>query len=362
MTPRTQLSTSNAFSAGITTYTSDAAGNLLTSLNPSDQRTTNTWDFENRLTQVALPSAIVDTFTYNGDGQRVQKIDSTGTTKHVWDGQNILLETDGSNIIQVVYTLQPMLYGNLISQWRSGIGSFYLFDGLGSTTQLANSTGSVTDSYLYDSFGNILLASGSTANRFAYAGRMGYYYEEDLADYHVRARYYAPGIGEFLSRDPIQLLMANCGPYTYARSSPSALVDPSGLLAVVPAPPFVVFTFCCVAFEAGALVGTCVASVTTEPLGNCVGELIYGPTVYGPPIAPGPIEVNPKRRRRDKCQAALIECLESPMQSLPQRCEYCWDQCKATGGWPSGEYCDYRNYQPPRRRRRSDTCTMGGGN
>ena len=69
---------------------------------------------------MALPSGIVNTFTYNGDGQRVQKIDSTGTTKHVWDGQNILLETDGSNIIQVVYTLQPMLYGNLISQRRSG--------------------------------------------------------------------------------------------------------------------------------------------------------------------------------------------------------------------------------------------------
>ena len=98
----------------------------------------------------------MNTFTYNGDGQRVQKQDSTGTTKHVWDGQNILLETDGSNIIQVVYTLEPTLYGNLISQRRSGTTSFYLFDGLGSTTQLANSTGSVTDSYLYDSFGNIL--------------------------------------------------------------------------------------------------------------------------------------------------------------------------------------------------------------
>ena len=48
-----------------------------------------------------------DTFTYNGDGQRVQKLDSTGTTKHIWDGENILLETDGSNVIQVVYTLKP---------------------------------------------------------------------------------------------------------------------------------------------------------------------------------------------------------------------------------------------------------------
>ena len=103
----------------------------------------------------------MNTFTYNGDGQRVQKQDSTGTTRHVWDGQNILLETDGSNIIQVVYTLEPAVYGNLISQRRSGTTSFYLFDGLGSTTQLANSTGSVTDSYLYDSFGDILL-KGST--------------------------------------------------------------------------------------------------------------------------------------------------------------------------------------------------------
>ena len=121
------------------------------------------------MTQVALPSGTPNTFTYNGDGLRVQKIDSTGTTRHVWDGQNILLETDGSNIIQVVYTLQPQLYGNLISQRRSGTTSFYLFDGLGSTIQLADGTGPVTDSYLYDSWGSVLLTSGSTANLFRFA-------------------------------------------------------------------------------------------------------------------------------------------------------------------------------------------------
>ena len=160
---------------------------------PSNNRTSYTWDFENRMTQVALPSGIVDTFTYNGDGQRVQKQDSTGTTKHVWDGQNILLETDGSNIIQVVYTLEPALYGNLISQRRSGTTSFYLFDGLGSTTQLANSTGGVTDSYLYDSFGNILLASGPSTNWFRFVGRSGYYYDTDLNQYYLRAAHLQPG-------------------------------------------------------------------------------------------------------------------------------------------------------------------------
>jgi RHS repeat-associated protein len=168
---------------------------------------------------VALPAGIVDTFTFNGDGQRVQKIDSTGTTKHVWDGQNILLETDGSNIIQVLYTLQPMLYGNLISQRRSGTTSFYLFDGLGSTTQLTNSAGTVTDSYVYDSFGDVLL-SGSALSQFQYLGRFGYYQNPDLVQYYVRARFYDPGTGRFLSRDPFGLTLIDASQYRYALNNP----------------------------------------------------------------------------------------------------------------------------------------------
>ena len=121
------------------------------------------------------PSGITDSFTYNGDGHRVQKIDSTGTTKHVWDGQNILLETDGSNIIQVVYTLEPAFYGSLISQRRSGVDSFYLFDALGSTDRLTNAAATVTDTYIYRAFGEIIASTGSTVNAFRYKGRFGYY-------------------------------------------------------------------------------------------------------------------------------------------------------------------------------------------
>jgi RHS repeat-associated protein len=200
----------------------------LMSLAPGNQLTTNTWDGENRLTITALPSGIVDSFTYNGDGLRVQKQDTTGTTNHVWDGQNILLETNASNIIQVVYSLQPMLYGNLVSQWRSGTASFYLFDGVGSATQLANSTGSVTDSYLYDAWGNIILANGSTVNPFRYLGRVGYYYDSDLAQYYLRARYYSPTRARFLSRDPLGM-SDDPNTYRYALNRSINLFDPSGL-------------------------------------------------------------------------------------------------------------------------------------
>ena len=125
--------------------------------------------------------------------------------------------------------MQPVLYGNLISQRRSGIASFYLFDGLGSTTQLANGTGSVTDSYLYDSFGDILLTSGSSTNWFRYSGRQGYYYDNDTGDNYVRARSYSPFAGRFLCRDRVPDEFGLFG-YRYVYNNPVNLTDPSGLI------------------------------------------------------------------------------------------------------------------------------------
>ena len=99
----------------VISYSYDGAGNVLGTVASGNQLTTNIWDGESRLTGVVLPSLVRNTFAYNGDGQRVQKQDSTGTTNHVWDGQNILLDLGPSTI---VYTLEPALYGSLISQAR----------------------------------------------------------------------------------------------------------------------------------------------------------------------------------------------------------------------------------------------------
>jgi YD repeat-containing protein len=40
----------------------------------------------------------------NADGQRVGKTDTGGTVNYVWDGENVLIETDASNAIEAVYT------------------------------------------------------------------------------------------------------------------------------------------------------------------------------------------------------------------------------------------------------------------
>jgi RHS repeat-associated protein len=224
--------------SGTTTYTYDGSGNLVTARPSAGARTTYSWDTECRLTGVVLPAGTTDAFTYNGDGQRVQKVDSGGTTNFVWDGQNVLLEASAGNVIQAVYTLEPQAYGNLVSQRRGGATSFYHFDGLGSTAQLTGATGSVTDSYLYDSWGNILITTGSTGNPFKFVGRLGYYFTPDLVDYFVRARFYAAGSGRFLSRDPlgeaISINGQTCSFYQYTYYNPVNHVDPSGQQPITP--------------------------------------------------------------------------------------------------------------------------------
>lgn len=48
--------------------------------------------------------------------------------------------------------------------------SFYGYDGHGSVRQLTNALGTVTDTYDYDAFGNLINTTGSTPNNYLFAG------------------------------------------------------------------------------------------------------------------------------------------------------------------------------------------------
>ena len=125
----------------------------------------------------------------------------------------------------------------LISQNRDGVASFFLFDEQGSARQLANAAATVTDSYLYDAFGNPLLTSGSTTNPFRFVGRLGYYFDADLGDAFARARFYNTALGRFASRDPADA--GSVQRYGYCANNPVLLADPSGEQF---APPFLELT------------------------------------------------------------------------------------------------------------------------
>jgi hypothetical protein len=49
--------------------------------------------------------------------------------------------------------------------------SFYHYDGLGTVKQLTGDSGTVIESYVYDSFGNLIASFGSVANSYGFIGQ-----------------------------------------------------------------------------------------------------------------------------------------------------------------------------------------------
>lgn len=156
------------------------------------------------------------------------------TVHYLWDelDDNVMEECDENGNVIAEYTHEPGLHGQLISQHRNGQTNFYHYDGMGNTSALTDNLGNVTDTYSYSAFGEEVAQTGSTTNPFGYAGALGYYVNPPTQDLYVRARFYAPRLGRWLSADPIGPIGMNL--YEYASNNPLLEVDPSGLLSIVP--------------------------------------------------------------------------------------------------------------------------------
>ena len=55
--------------------------------------------------------------------------------------------------------------------------------------------------YIYDAYGNAISDNGEDDNPYRYCGEN---YDEETGLYYLRARYYDPSIGRFMSEDPAQ--------------------------------------------------------------------------------------------------------------------------------------------------------------
>src|SRR5262245_5257778 len=139
-------------------------------------------------------------------------------TKYIWDEQNLLAEADGSDGIQTVYTNEPQQYGNLISTRQSGATSYHHYDALGSTRQLTNAAQTVTDTWIYDAWGNEVARTGTTAVRLTWIGERGYYWNSDTGAFQVRLRPFTPAIARWITHDPAFGLDGS-NPYWYARNA-----------------------------------------------------------------------------------------------------------------------------------------------
>jgi RHS repeat-associated protein len=220
--------------AGSATFSYDANGNTTSKTEGSDT-TTYEYDYENRMTRIVYPGGgTTETFAYNGDGVRLSRTDSSGTTRFFWKQgpvsyaqgigmDDLAFEADGSNQMTAAYH-----YGNgLVGMTRGTSNYWYHSDNLGTTRLVTDSSQATAASYVYDAFGNIRSQTGSLTNPYEYVGKLGYFTDPGpSALLFLRARYYAPGYGRFISPDQWSTAGER---YGYASNAPCVMVDPSGL-------------------------------------------------------------------------------------------------------------------------------------
>ncbi|MBX3410800.1 MAG: RHS repeat-associated core domain-containing protein [Phycisphaeraceae bacterium] len=161
------------------------------------------------------------------------------TVKFVWDGWNLSAELDGQNAVRRTCAWGLDLSGS--EQGAGGVGGLvfqYLaktnathhlfYDGNGNVTSLRDDTGSVSAAYEYGPFGETLTARGDAdalaANAFGFSTK----YADETGLYYYGYRYYNPGTGRWLNRDPIG---EGDGPslITLVRNSPIGSIDALGL-------------------------------------------------------------------------------------------------------------------------------------
>ncbi|GIV08780.1 MAG: hypothetical protein KatS3mg019_0871 [Fimbriimonadales bacterium] len=114
----------------------------------------------------------------------------------------------------------------------SGSGvQLYVLDGLGHVRALVGRVGNtwqVADTYVYDSWVNLLARTGTTQQPFTWNGAYGYEYVPATGLYHVGAREYDPRTCRWLQRDPIDAASGDPNLYRYAGNDPINQVDPDG--------------------------------------------------------------------------------------------------------------------------------------
>ena len=213
-----------------------------TNRNQTDIKNTKTgedqtyvYDAENRLSQVSMTkdgkTAVIQQNIYNGEGQRIQKVDGDETTNYYYQNGVVAYTTDANgeqNSQNLIGT-----DGNVLAteRFQQNATQYYLYnkDIQESTSSLVKEDGSADATYQYTDFGETTIQGDDQAkNEVCYTGGI---YDQSTGLYYLNARYYNPEDGRFMTEDSYrgEIMNPETGHlYVYCANNPVNYVDPSG--------------------------------------------------------------------------------------------------------------------------------------
>lgn len=199
------------------------------------------WDALGRLRGIRNGStgALVDSMFYDALGRRVRKQMASSDEYYVYEGGQVVLDVNAAGTAIREYVWYPGATDHLLGM-RS---TTPVVDTLAAIIDPINGTvrgmarfrnGTKVKEYAELPWGDTVADTGIVV-RYRFAGRE---YDQESGLYYMRARYFDPNLGRWVSEDPIGLAGGH-NIYAYSGNDPVNWSDPSGLdpCPTVPLPP-----------------------------------------------------------------------------------------------------------------------------
>ncbi len=205
----------------------DAAGRVIskwdTSRTGSPAPWTFAWDAKDRLRAVTTPAGETWQYAYDPFGRRLRKLGGGRDIRFVWNHDVLLHEIEEGRPTRT-WGFEPSGFKPLFSIEDGRLLSI-VTDHLGTPVRMLDVEGKAAWSTQFDPYGNPIRGKGRLED--CPLRLQGQYFDPESGLHYNRFRYFDPGTGRFLSRDPI-LLSGGTAPYQYV-TDPTVMCDPLGL-------------------------------------------------------------------------------------------------------------------------------------
>jgi RHS repeat-associated protein len=224
-------------SAGGVAYSWDNNGNL-----QADNSFVYSYNAANLLTEARPIHGVGFTasdYTYNGLGYLERSLVTVciGTLCSYIPITNTLDLAGGLTQVLADGT-NTYLYGNSrIAQYTGASAQYFLDDALGTVRQLADANGTVNLARSYEPYGSALSSVGVGTASYGFTGE---WTDDPTGLVDLRARWYVPGQGRFLTKDTWAGSYNNpqtLDAWAYTNGNPTNYTDPSGRIVILPSPP-----------------------------------------------------------------------------------------------------------------------------
>jgi RHS repeat-associated protein len=222
------------------TYINTLTGNRLERTGSSAWNMRHSWDVLNRMTQSYVNgSNDVVSMTYRVDGLRVAKANAVPGnnankfTHYRYDGrmgiEDVEVTSGGTYNSVTRYVLGARGIDSIARTTSGGtIVSYPLYDAHGNNTGLITKSGSswsISDERSYDSWGQVRSGSATGNQKGRFGAAIGHKQDDESGLVYMRARYFEPTSGRFISEDPG---MDGQNWFIYCKNNPIEFVDSSG--------------------------------------------------------------------------------------------------------------------------------------